>query len=103
MKYKTTYTRSTAFDFGKYKGQTLQEVKEKDPSYVEWAQKNVSWFCIEEEPSQQKEPCQIAQREPCLDDNKDTSTMNSVALCRCVKLLLLYVFNILFKYIIQIK
>jgi len=32
------------FTFGKYKGYKLTTVLDRDPSYVEWCRKNVSWF-----------------------------------------------------------
>lgn len=32
------------FTFGKYKGYKLTTVLDRDPSYVEWCRKNISWF-----------------------------------------------------------
>lgn len=42
------YKLESKLNFGKYKGKTVKEIQDTDPSYIEWAKKNVSWFKIEE-------------------------------------------------------
>lgn len=40
---KTYFQLEHKSTFGKYKGQTWQEIVEKDPAWVSWAIKNVEW------------------------------------------------------------
>lgn len=36
------------FNFGKYKGQKIDDVIKVNPEYVDWAQKNVKWFELDD-------------------------------------------------------
>lgn len=49
MRNLTFYTADTKFDFGKYKGDTLNGILNTDPEYLKWCVDNVDWFCVEEE------------------------------------------------------
>jgi len=40
------YGLSSEFNFGKYKGQTIGQVFDKDPSYLLWCIINVDWFAL---------------------------------------------------------
>ena len=44
-----TYKLDSVFDFGKYEGSKLEEILEKDPSYIEWCICNLDYFLITEE------------------------------------------------------
>lgn len=49
--------------FGKYKGQEVETIMEKDPSYLLWANDNVSYFSLTDEQIQtcrkKKEPKRV--------------------------------------------
>lgn len=36
------------FSFGKYKGQTWDEVSKINPNYIHWCIRNVAWFTVPE-------------------------------------------------------
>ena len=44
----TFYDLDTVFIFGKYKGETLREVFERDPAYVDYCLVNVDEFLVED-------------------------------------------------------
>ena len=44
----TFYDLDTVFTFGKYKGETLREVFERDPAYVDYCLVNVDEFLVVE-------------------------------------------------------
>ncbi len=44
----TFYDLDTVFTFGKYKGETLREVFERDPAYVDYCLVNVDEFLVED-------------------------------------------------------
>jgi hypothetical protein len=35
---------NSIIEFGKYKGKTLDQIKELDCIYLDWALKNITWF-----------------------------------------------------------
>ncbi len=37
-------TKTDKFTFGKHKGNTLEQVANRDPAYIVWAHKTVDWF-----------------------------------------------------------
>ena len=43
------YTLDDTFKFGKYKGETLQTVADKDPAFIYWCHKNVDGFVMEDD------------------------------------------------------
>lgn len=40
------YNLKTRLDFGKYKGDTVDDVITNDPQYLEWCLENVDGFCL---------------------------------------------------------
>lgn len=43
------YSWDSVFDFGQFKGQTIKEVFDKNPSYISWCFQKVDLFCISDE------------------------------------------------------
>ena len=44
-----TYTLLSIMKFGKYKGNTLQDVIDDDPRYVQWCINELEWFKVDQE------------------------------------------------------
>ncbi len=49
MKHWTIFTENTIFNFGKHKGETLEEVAKKDARYIIWCMKKIDMFLIEKD------------------------------------------------------
>ena len=45
----TIFGKGNRLTFGKYKGQLVEDVIQKDPEYFVWAHNNIEWFELEEE------------------------------------------------------
>lgn len=43
------YTVESIFQFGKYKGKTVEEVTNENPEYLLWCVKNIEWFDLDDE------------------------------------------------------
>ena len=46
MKHWTIFTENTIFNFGKHKGETLEEVAKKDARYILWCVRKIDKFLI---------------------------------------------------------
>ena len=46
MPKNQTYSRKSELKFGKWKGYTIEDVLELDPSYLVWAHNTISWFKV---------------------------------------------------------
>jgi hypothetical protein len=44
-----TYGLKDTFNFGKYRGRTLESVLNEDPQYIAWANQNVDFFVVSNE------------------------------------------------------
>jgi hypothetical protein len=49
MASETLYGFKSILRFGKYKGKTIEEVLDIDPSYLDWAVGYISGFVLEDE------------------------------------------------------
>ena len=45
----TTFKLKDKLTFGKYKGQSVDEVIDNDPDYLAWAVEEIDWFKLDEE------------------------------------------------------
>lgn len=49
MRTLKLYTDCTTLDFGKYNGNSIEYVLEKNPLYIKWCVENIEWFVFDEE------------------------------------------------------
>lgn len=51
----TTFKLKDKLTFGKYKGQSVDEVIDNDPDYLVWAVEEIDWFELDEETEKELE------------------------------------------------